>query len=77
MWNNERYLEVKTKCRTDIERGIKKPYDYMMIYKEMIEEEDYEAAKGITEVLRVMNYDTKDTHDHIKSLNTNRTRPVN
>ena len=68
-WNNKRYENVKTKCANDIARGHKKAKDYMIEYKKMIVIEDYEAAKVITDVLKPLNYDTLDTHPHIKELN--------
>lgn len=68
-WNEQRYLDVKRKCANDIANGHKKAQDYMMQYKKMIIQEDYEAAKAITEVLKPLNYDTADTHQHIKELN--------
>ncbi len=35
----------------------------------MIIIEDYESAQAITEVLKPLNYDTADTHQHIKEIN--------
>ena len=70
MWNKKRYEEVKEKCKSEIKNGIKKPYDYMIEYKEMIRIEDYEACKAITEILKPFNYHTEDTHSHILSLKT-------
>lgn len=70
MWNNDRYQEVKAKAKHDIEAGNMKPYDYMQKYKRMIEKDDFEGAKAVTEVLKPMNYDTADTHGHIKCLKT-------
>lgn len=72
MWDNKRYEEIKQKCQSDISSQIKNPYDYMMIYKDMIAKEDYEAAKAITEVLEPMKYYTADTHNHIRSLKQNK-----
>jgi len=69
MWNQKRYEEVKAKCKADIESKRKKPYDYMLEYKEMVRIEDYESCKAITEILKPLNYDTADTHPHIASLN--------
>lgn len=68
MWDENRYLEVKEKCQRELDNKTKKPYDYMLEYKKMIKTEDYEAAKAITEVLKPLNYDTADTHNHIKEL---------
>lgn len=68
MWNENRYLEAKKKCQVAIDDKIKKPYDYMVEYKKAIKIEDYEIAKAITEVLKPLNYDTADTHNHIKEL---------
>ena len=41
----------------------------MQEYKRRIVADDFEAAKAITEVLKPLNYDTADTHPHIKQLN--------
>lgn len=68
MWNEERYQQTKKKCSDEINSGKKEPHDYMHTYKKMIECEDYESAKAITEVLEPLNYFTKDTHKHIKAL---------
>ena len=68
MWNKERYEEVKKQCKNSIEKGTKKPYDWMIEYKDMIKKEDYEGAKAVTEILKPLNYETKDTHAHIKEL---------
>lgn len=69
MWNKKRYQEVKDQCQLDIESKIKTPYDYMLEYKKMVVIDDYEACKAITEVLKPLNYDTADTHNHIPRLN--------
>jgi hypothetical protein len=68
MWNKERYDQVKTKCSCDLKSGFKQPHDYMHEYKKMVEKEDYEACKAITEILEPLNFFTADTHQHIKSL---------
>ncbi len=67
-WNEARYATVKAQCKADIAAKRKTAYDYMQEYKKMIRKEDYEAAKAITEVLEPMNYDTADTHMHIRSI---------
>ena len=69
MWNEIRYNEMKYQCQTDIAKNTKTPYEYMLVYEEMIRKEDYEAAKAITEVLKPLNYHTADTHNRIPSLN--------
>jgi hypothetical protein len=69
MWNQTRYEEVKRKCSADIKSGLKDPCDYMQEYKKMVDKEDYEACKAITEVLEPLNFFTADTHKHIRSLN--------
>lgn len=69
MWNQKRYEEVKAKCKADITSKCKSPYDYMFEYKKMVEIEDYEACKAITEVLSPLNYKTEDAHVYIASLN--------
>jgi hypothetical protein len=71
MWNEKRYNEVKSKVEHDLKYKVKSPFDYMMEYKKMIVAEDYEAAKAITEVLKSLNYETSDTHEHIKELSLN------
>ena len=68
-WDKTRYEEVKRQCQTDI-AGVKKTaYCYMKQYELMIEQEDYEAAKAITEILLPLGFDTAQTHSHIKTLN--------
>lgn len=69
MWNEKRYNEIKLKCENDLKSRIKSPFDYMMEYKKMIINNDYEAAKAITEVLKPLHYETSDTHQHIRELN--------
>jgi hypothetical protein len=69
MWNKKRYEEVKERCEFDLRNKRKKPYDYMIEYKNMVMSEDYEACKAITEVLKPLNYNTADTHSHIPCLN--------
>jgi len=69
MWNTQKYEEEKAKCESDINSKRKTPYDYMIIYKEMVKIENYEACKAITELIKPLNYDTADTHAHIPSLN--------
>lgn len=68
MFNNERYIKLKTKIKSDLGNKVKCPFNFMMEYKQAIVEEDYEKAKAITEVLRPLNYETSDTHGHIKEL---------
>ena len=68
-WNEQRYLNMKKKCARDISTGNKRAIDYMDHYKKMINIENYESAKAITEVLKPLNYFTEDTHDHIQRLN--------
>jgi len=69
VWNTEKYQKEKVKCKADIDSKRKSPYDYMIIYKEMVKTENYESCKAITEILKPLNYDTADTHNHIPSLN--------
>ena len=68
MWNTKKYEQAKSKCKSDIDSKLKSPYDYMLIYKEMVHNEDYESCKAITEILKPLNYNTLDTHSHIASL---------
>ena len=68
MFDNSRYLKAKQEVQQALDNG-KKPFDFMMEYKQCIAVEDYEKAKAITECLKPLNYDTKDTHMHIKVLN--------
>ena len=70
MWNYELYIKSMLICEEKIETGEKKPVHFMFEYKKMIEQENYEAAQAITEVLKQYNFDTKDTHIHIRILNT-------
>lgn len=51
-----------------ISEGKTTAYGYMKIYEDCIRKEDYEMAKAITEVLKPLGYDTKDTHSDIKEL---------
>lgn len=67
-WDKERYESVKIKAQSDLTRKLKSPYDYMQIYKQMIADDDFEGAKAVTEVLKPLNYDTADTHNHIPCL---------
>ncbi len=69
MWDTKKYEKEKAKCKSNIDSKRKSPYDYMLIYKEMVEVENYEACKAITEILKPLNYETIDTHAHIPSLN--------
>ena len=69
MWNQKRYETVKEKCVLNISNDIKTPHDYMALYKRMIEQEDYEGAKAVTEVLARMDFHTADMHQYIKELN--------
>lgn len=69
-WNTKRYEETLKTCQNSLDRGVKTPFEYMMIYKDMIKKQDYESAKAITEVLRPLKYDTADTHGHISALKT-------
>ena len=68
MWDHNRYLQAVDKCQRDLDNKTKKPYDYMLRYKKVIKAEDYETAKAITEVLKPLNYNTADTHNHIHEL---------
>ena len=69
MWNEKRYQEMLEYASEQIQTKRRKPFDFMMIYKDMIEKDDFEAAKAIDEVLRPLNYFVEDTHKHIKCLN--------
>lgn len=69
-WNKKRYEQVKTQCREDISNSRQTATYYMKVYKRMIDIEDYEAAKAITETLKPLGYHTSDTHPHIESLNS-------
>lgn len=68
-FNQERYNQAKEIIERDLTIGKFKPYDYMKKYEKSIEIEDYESAKAITDILLQYGYDTKDTHNSIKSLN--------
>ena len=68
MWDNNRYLQAVDKCQRDLDTKKRRPYEYMLKYKNMIKAEDYETAKAITEVLKPLNYNTADTHNHIYEL---------
>ncbi len=67
-WNQKHYENVKKDCVINISTGNKSAYCYMKEYETMIDKEDYEAAKAITEVLLPLGYNTLETHSHIKSL---------
>lgn len=68
MWNSTRYERLKNEIESTLTNDTKKPYTYMQEYKKAITDEDYEKAKAITEALKPLNYDTKDTHTHIACL---------
>ena len=69
MWNEKKYNETKLKCEQSLrERTMSLP-EWMQEYKLMVIKENYEAAKAITDVLKPFNYETSDTHQHIKELN--------
>ena len=67
-WDDKKYERVKLQCSSDVKHKRKTPYDYMMLYKKAIREDDFESAKAITEVLKPFNYDTNDTHPHIACI---------
>lgn len=67
-FNKKHYEECLGKVKMGIASGKTTAYAYMKMYEQSIEKEDYEMAKAITEVLKPLGYDTKDTHEHIKSL---------
>lgn len=69
MWNNERYLDVKSSAGADLRTGYKSAYALMNEYKRSIENEDYEEAKALTEVLAKKGHDTLETHRDIRCLN--------
>lgn len=73
-WDNQRFEHVKHVCTSDIKSGHKRPSDYMGDYKRMVELDDFEACKAITEVLEMFGYKTADTHRHIRTLNIIRKR---
>ena len=68
-WNEKRYNEQLSIIADDINSGRKKPYDYMLEYKKAVNTDDFERCKAITEILKPLNYDTADTHNHIEKLN--------
>ena len=68
VWDQERYESIVNTCRNDISSGCRTPQAYMKEYKILIINEDFEAAAAVTDVLRPLNYDTADTHRHIKQL---------
>ena len=68
-WSPKRYRAAKKIVETDVAKSKDDLGYYMGRYKEMIEIENFEAAKAITDVLEPFNYYTKDTHQHIKKLN--------
>lgn len=67
-WDKQHYEEVKRQVEQNIACGKKTAYCYMKEYELMIEKEDYEGAKAITEILLPLGYDTAQTHNHIKRL---------
>ena len=69
MWNQVRYEKEKRDCQNAISNSRKTCSFYMGRYKESIKAQDFETAKAITEVLKPLNYDTADTHAHIKEIN--------
>lgn len=75
MWNNIHYEKVKKECQDNIATGKRTSYCYMKEYEKMIEKEDYEGAKAVTEVLLPLGFDTSQTHSHIKSLNEQVRKP--
>lgn len=68
-WNKERYESQKQKFEIQLKNKSISPYDLMQEYKRRVVSDDFEACKAITEVLKPLNYDTADTHPHIKQLN--------
>jgi hypothetical protein len=67
-WNKQHYEEVKRQVEQNIACGKKTAYCYMKEYEQMIEKEDYEGAKAITEILLPLGYDTAQTHNQINRL---------
>ena len=71
-WDQNRYEECLLDVDSNILLGKKPAVDYMGIYKQCIEDEDYEKAKAIADILINYGYRVEDTHRHIKSLNKNK-----
>jgi len=46
-------------------------FDLMVMYKNAINQDDYEKAQAIDLALSGTNFKVKDTHRHIKSINQN------
>lgn len=63
-----RFNELKKQVEQRIASKTTSPYEYMKKYGEMVEAEDYDFCRAITEVLKPLGYDTKDTHKHIPSI---------
>ena len=68
-WNKKRFRAKKKEVEVNLNRGYKTEKDYMLIYKAMISNEDYEGAKAVSDVLALLDYDVCFTHDHIAELN--------
>ena len=69
MWDKDKYLRAKDSCLYNIKNGVYSKSQYMEKYIKAIEEENYEMAKAITDVLANFGMQTANTHKHIKSLN--------
>jgi len=68
-WDNIRYQKAKQVFANQLRNGDKKPYELMLKYKECIQNDDFESAKALDEILEPLNYHVTDTHDHIPCLN--------
>lgn len=69
-WDKKKYLNYKYYVQRKLDNKEKTAFDFMQEYKTAIIQDDFELAKAITECLKPLNYDTADTHKHIKQLNS-------
>ena len=68
-WNKKRYKKAKKECQNNINKGRLNESDYIFVYKEMIVRENYEEAKAICDILKLLKYDVAMSHDNIECLN--------
>lgn len=68
-WNKKRYKAKKKEVQVNLNKGFKTEQDYMVTYKAMISNDDFEGAKAVSEVLDLLDYDVCFTHNHIECLN--------
>lgn len=57
-WNQELYIAEKERCFNRLQLKINTPEDYMEHFHHILENEWYEAAQGISEVLADSGFNT-------------------